>query len=111
MPSRKTLLRLADEADAAASRSEATAANLREQAATLRALAEKAGAAGIDGDADVVSVLHSTDSERTIRTMDVNTQGRSASVKRGAGRATRKHPGQKRLYEKGKTITAIAAGL
>lgn len=49
--------------------------------------------------------------ERIIRSMDVNTQGRSANVKRGAGRATRKHPAQKKLYEKGKTITDVAAEL
>jgi hypothetical protein len=58
-----------------------------------------------------VSTLRRHDTERTIRTMDVNTQGKSASVKRGAGRATRKHPAQKRLYERGKTITDIAGEL
>ena len=49
--------------------------------------------------------------ERTIRTMDVNTGSTDARVKSGAGRATRKHPAQKKLYQQGKTITSLAAEL
>jgi hypothetical protein len=47
----------------------------------------------------------------TIRSMDVNTQGQSEAVKRGAGRATRKHPAQRKLYERGRTITDVAKEL
>jgi hypothetical protein len=99
---RQQCLALAEQARLVAEKAEAQAKLAREQEAWLRAQAEKAG--GDEG-------LRSTNSERIIRTMDVNTEGRSASVKRGAGRATRKHPAQKRLYEKGKTLTDIAAEL
>lgn len=74
--------------------------------AVLRSISEAYEAAP-DDETD----LRTDDTKRTIRSMDVNTHGRSASVKRGAGRATRKHPAQKRLYERGKTITDIAAEL
>lgn len=57
------------------------------------------------------SAVDTGGTKRIIRTMDVNTHGSPANVKRGAGRATRKHPAQKRLYEKGKTITDVASDL
>lgn len=55
--------------------------------------------------------LQGSRSDRTIPDMDVDTSGQSVSVKRGAGRATRKHEAQRKLYEKGHTITSIAAEL
>lgn len=48
---------------------------------------------------------------RIVRTMNVDTRGRPAAVKRGAGRATRQHPAQKKLYEAGVTITDVAREL
>lgn len=51
------------------------------------------------------------DSERTIRTMDVNTGSNDARVKAGAGRATRKHAAQKKLYQRGMTISSLAIEL
>lgn len=50
-------------------------------------------------------------SDRTIGAMDVDTTGRDVSVKVGAGRATRRHPAQRILYEKGHTVTSIAKEL
>lgn len=55
--------------------------------------------------------LTGIDPERTIRTMDVNPGNATAAVKRAIGRATRKHLAQVKLYEKGVTITALAAEL
>lgn len=49
--------------------------------------------------------------ERTIRTVDVDTRGMPASVKRGAARATRRHVAQQRFYAARKTITDIAGEL
>jgi len=49
--------------------------------------------------------------DRTIGGMDVDTTGREVSVKVGAGRATRKHPAQRTLYENGRTISSIAKEL
>lgn len=48
---------------------------------------------------------------RTISDMNVDTRGRSSDVKRGAGRATRKHPAQRRLYENGMTVSSLAKEL
>jgi hypothetical protein len=67
--------------------------------ATLERRAKAARGLRIDG------------TERTISTMDVNTTGKSAAVKRGAARATRKHVAQQKFYEHDKTITEIAAEL
>lgn len=46
--------------------------------------------------------------DRTIRAMDVDTQGQTEAVRRGAARATRKHPAQELLYKAGLTITGLA---
>ena len=54
------------------------------------------------------SLLRHDGSDSTIRTMNVNTEGQSAAVKRGAARATRKHVAQQKFYEAGKTITQVA---
>lgn len=45
---------------------------------------------------------------RTIRAMNVDTQGQPEAVKRGAARATRKHPAQELLYKAGLTISDLA---
>lgn len=42
--------------------------------------------------------------------MDVDTS-QSAALKSGIGRSTRKHPGQKKLYEVGHTVTSLAKEL
>lgn len=55
--------------------------------------------------------LHDDRSNRIMRDMDVNTTGQPSGVKRGAARATRKHPAQKKLYEQGRTITDVAREL
>jgi hypothetical protein len=105
MPSREALLKLADEY-------RADAAMLEEKARQFAKLAEEAREKERILREDAANTaIDMNDTDSTLRTMDVNTAGRSASVKRGAGRATRKHPAQKKLYEKGKTITDIAADL
>ena len=48
---------------------------------------------------------------RTIRSVSIDTRDFSTAVKRGVGRATRKHPAQLKLYQKGVTITAVAKEL
>lgn len=58
---------------------------------------------------EVLGGLPSSQGERIIRSMDVNTQ--NVASRRGAGRATRKHPAQRRLYERGQTITGLATEL
>jgi hypothetical protein len=50
-------------------------------------------------------------SPRNIRSMSVDTRDFAADVKRGVGRARRKHPAQMKLYAKGVTITAVAKEL
>jgi hypothetical protein len=97
-PTREELLALADKYAALAKHFDKRAAQCRDTEARIRADAAN-------------TAIDMNDTDSTLRTMDVNTAGRSASVKRGAGRATRKHPAQKKLYEKGKTITDIAADL
>jgi hypothetical protein len=107
---------------------------LRAQAASLRARAEKlvAEAQDLRKEADAFdraanvleaaagrfssarikrSPLSDGGSNRSIGGMDVDTTGRAVAVKMGAGRAKRKHPAQRRLYEQGHTITSIAAEL
>lgn len=43
--------------------------------------------------------------------MNVDTRGKSESVKRGAARATRKHRAQRKLYEAGVSLTDVAREL
>lgn len=45
---------------------------------------------------------------RTIHDMNIDTREFSANVKRGVGRARRKHPAQLKLYKAGVTISALA---
>jgi hypothetical protein len=97
MPSRDTLLKLADEYKAEAEVLERRAADCRRHEKELRA----AAAEEVD--------MNSTDS--TLRTMDVNTSGKSPALKRGVARATRKHIAQQKFYAAGKTISDIAVEL
>jgi hypothetical protein len=46
-----------------------------------------------------------------IPSMDIDTRGMPAAVRKGAGRSTRKHVGLKRLYEAGVTVSALATEL
>jgi len=55
--------------------------------------------------------LHHDRTNRIMHGMDVNTSAHPESVKRGAARATRKHPAQRKLYERGRTITDVAKEL
>jgi hypothetical protein len=98
MPRREQLLAMADQAKADAEKLEAAAALARHQEATLRRLA-----------AELEEPLRAIDTDDTLARMDVNTNTERA--KRGAGRATRKHRGQRKLYEKGHSVTSIAAEL
>lgn len=99
------LRKLADETEKRAATLSLEVTLLREQAAMLRAKADS------DERRMKEAGLHLDTPERTIRVMDVNTHGMADDVKRGAARATRKHPAQKRLYRKGVTITKLAAEL
>lgn len=97
MANPKDLLALALKDREHAKKLRAQADLLERQAGELEAMAERRVDTG--------------STERIIRTMDVNTHRSPVHVKRGAARATRNNPAQKRLYEKGKTITDIAADL
>ena len=55
--------------------------------------------------------LREHESERTIRVMDVNTADQPTHVKLGAARATRKSKAQRKLYEKGLTVSSLAKKL
>lgn len=48
---------------------------------------------------------------RIVRSMNVDTTRHTADVKRGATRARRKHPAQRKLYEQGMTIASLAKQL
>lgn len=99
------LLSLADKIAGDIKRAEEVAATIPQLRKTERGLrkmaAEQAGE----------SRLRIDRSERIMPDMDVNTHSHDARVRSGAGRATRKHPAQKKLYERGKTITSIASEL
>jgi hypothetical protein len=86
------LLELAEKFDAESKRYAAMAAACREHAAALQRLPE--------GRAD-----------RTMSKVDVDTRDHEANVKRGASRATRRHPGLRRIYEAGHTVTSLAKEL
>lgn len=91
-PTREQLLRWAES-------SEVEANELLEYARRLRITAETAPSE---------TGLRIDRTERTIPNMNVNVSSHDSRVKLGAGRATRKHQGQKKLYEKGVTITELA---
>jgi hypothetical protein len=55
--------------------------------------------------------LLSREPERIVRTMNVDTSRHGSDVKRGATRARRKHPAQRKLYEQGMTIASVAKEL
>jgi hypothetical protein len=110
-----------------------TPEKLRQVAADLEAKAEEAFRAGkaAEGEAfldaawaardkadqrerqlaEQANGLPDTSPPRNIRNMSVDTRGFAADVKRGVGRATRKHPAQMKLYAKGVTISALAKEL
>lgn len=90
----------------------AIVAKLRAEADQHQALADE-----LRGRADQLEAvvmergLRSRSIVRTVSTMDVDTAGKKSSIKRAVARATRNHPAQRRLYEQGVTITALAARL
>jgi hypothetical protein len=90
MPTPETLRRLANEADEQAASLRREADILEQQGVTLRKLADDKESSGLQ---------HGT-GERIISAMDVNASGQSSAVKRGAARATRKHPAQVKLYSR-----------
>jgi hypothetical protein len=112
--------READRLRAKAASLRARAAKLVEEAAALRKEAEAfetaAGvlqaATGTHGHARVkILGLKPKRDDSTVESMDVDTRDQAESVRRGAGRAKRKHEAQKRLYECGHTITSLAQEL
>jgi hypothetical protein len=104
-------------AEAAAHRARATklkeeAAQALEAARRCERAAEILGPPQNHGNARIKPrPLNPPRADRTIGPMDVDTTGQPADVKAGAGRARRRHPAQRRLYEKGKTISSIAEEL
>lgn len=85
----------------------------REMAAKLRERADKHDRWAAENDRQAEEMEAGESGLRIDRTdsivspMDVNTE--SESVRRAAGRATRNHPAQKKLYDAGVTITELAA--